>query len=161
MHLRKKTCVVCGSEYQPTGRYSKFCSPKCRETHGKEQWKLNPRYKGCGSGNAQGFGEEHHSYTTGIGIFRRFLKSKCERCDSVKHLCVHHKDRDRHNNVDANLETLCKRCHQLEHKCIDNLPKGKALSEHCKQVAVSQLRDAKGVFVKRNRTAAPTTKERT
>jgi 5-methylcytosine-specific restriction endonuclease McrA len=41
--------------------------------------------------------------------------AKCNRCGSKKYLLVHHKDRDRENNDDSNLEVLCKACHQKEH----------------------------------------------
>lgn len=43
---------------------------------------------------------------------------KCERCGFEKYphiLGIHHKDRDRNNNVRDNLEVLCPNCHSLEH----------------------------------------------
>ena len=40
----------------------------------------------------------------------------CNRCNSDKFICVHHKDENRKNNDITNLEVLCKRCHQLHHK---------------------------------------------
>lgn len=50
--------------------------------------------------------------------YRQFLKSVCERCGFVAlHPCqldIHHKDVDRTNNVESNLETLCSNCHRLE-----------------------------------------------
>jgi len=42
----------------------------------------------------------------------------CERCglhDPTKELPRHHKDRDRSNNTEANLEVLCTGCHSKEH----------------------------------------------
>lgn len=43
----------------------------------------------------------------------------CERCGFVpehaRQMDVHHRDRDRLNNVPENLETLCANCHRLEH----------------------------------------------
>jgi hypothetical protein len=41
---------------------------------------------------------------------------KCNRCDCVDNLHVHHKDRNRKNNDIENLEVLCADCHQEEHK---------------------------------------------
>jgi hypothetical protein len=42
----------------------------------------------------------------------------CERCGFDKHpsaIIVHHKDRNRSNNNDNNLEVLCANCHAIEH----------------------------------------------
>jgi 5-methylcytosine-specific restriction endonuclease McrA len=42
----------------------------------------------------------------------------CNRCGFDAHpeiLTVHHKDRDRSNNLTDNLEVLCPNCHALEH----------------------------------------------
>ena len=42
----------------------------------------------------------------------------CERCGtrSQEGFPRHHKDRDRSNNIAANLEVLCHSCHNLEHE---------------------------------------------
>jgi hypothetical protein len=43
---------------------------------------------------------------------------KCERCGYDKHeaaVVVHHKDRNRMNDADDNLEVLCANCHAIEH----------------------------------------------
>lgn len=43
---------------------------------------------------------------------------KCERCGFDKHeaaIIVHHKDRNRENDADLNLEVLCCNCHAIEH----------------------------------------------
>jgi len=136
----EKTCITCSTVYEPTGPASKYCLP-CSIQHDKENAKRgNDVYRtkqgrkvGVGSGNAQGKGEAHHSYKTGVGIFRRFVKDKCERCGSTTFLCVHHKDRNRNNNTPDNLETVCKRCHQIEHECwkafegVTTIPKGSTL----------------------------------
>ena len=44
--------------------------------------------------------------------------NKCKQClcDDIDVLEIHHKDRDRSNNVDENLEVLCANCHTIEHK---------------------------------------------
>ena len=59
----------------------------------------------------------------GVGIYRRFKKSNCERCNSENKLLVHHKDHNRLNNSIDNLETLCYRCHMVHHNCISHLGK--------------------------------------
>jgi hypothetical protein len=43
---------------------------------------------------------------------------KCERCGYDQHeaaIIVHHKDRNRMNDADENLEVLCCNCHAIEH----------------------------------------------
>lgn len=41
----------------------------------------------------------------------------CNRCgySNIHALVVHHKDRNRNNNIMSNLEVLCSNCHSLEH----------------------------------------------
>jgi hypothetical protein len=74
-------------------------------------------------------------------------KTACERCGSNEKLLVHHKDRDRYNNVKENLGCLCKRCHQLEHECGKHLPKdGKARAEWLVKQG-PEIRDSEGRFV--------------
>ena len=110
-----RTCEECGKTFSVTpnrvARYNvRACSRVClgkiqsRERVGWQTGALNHGWKG------------------GIQTYRRHRKNACERCESTKHLLVHHKDGDRYNNELANLETLCKRCHQLHHECWRNLP---------------------------------------
>lgn len=66
-------------------------------------------------------GANNPTYTTGISTYRRYKKSKCERCGSAKYLLVHHKDEDRTNNKISNLETLCQSCHHVAHEKIKNI----------------------------------------
>lgn len=151
--IRKpKPCSMCNVVFTPTGQNQKRCAfcryPYWETGEGKLRqqesarrfWKNKAeregRKYGVGSGNAFGRGPDHSVYKDGIGIFQRFRKDKCERCASIKFLCVHHKDQNRHNNVLENLETLCKRCHQLEHNCIAALPKNRV-----------RIRDAKGRYI--------------
>ncbi len=46
---------------------------------------------------------------------RVFLGKKCERCQGVVNLQVHHRDLDWRNNDPANLETVCSTCHMKGH----------------------------------------------
>lgn len=42
----------------------------------------------------------------------------CERCGYDNHISaivIHHKDRNRENNISSNLEILCANCHAIEH----------------------------------------------
>lgn len=61
-------------------------------------------------------------YGTGNSYYReiafRSKEQKCERCGYSKHpeiLEVHHKDRNRENNIIENLEVVCPNCHMEEH----------------------------------------------
>ena len=139
MILKDKNCSVCGNPYTPSGRCSKYC-PECKIIYLKRKaadrqqaYRVKNgliKNPGVGSGNAQGRGRDHHSYTTGLGCDfqdrRRQVKDErryCERCDADLltatryQWCIHHRDHDRTNNVDSNFELLCKRCHQIEHDC--------------------------------------------
>ena len=64
----------------------------------------------------------HYGTGTGISTYRENTLSKrpakCERCGYDKHIAgivIHHKDRNRENNTDDNLEVLCAICHNIEH----------------------------------------------
>lgn len=69
---------------------------------------------GVGSGHNQ-HPEKHRGWRGGVTRFRKYLKSSCERCGSTRFLCAHHRDRDRNNGAESNIETVCKSCHQKEH----------------------------------------------
>jgi len=63
-----------------------------------------------------------HNESTGIYNYRviafRVKPKICERCGydhNEAALIVHHKDRNRNNNVIDNLEILCANCHAIEH----------------------------------------------
>lgn len=103
-------CEFCGNLFKvPPSRKdtAKHCSRKCHNTANSRLHDIsmenNPMWKG------------------GIQIYRRYKKSACERCNSVKYLIVHHIDRNRYNNVISNLETLCRSCHAKEHNAIEHL----------------------------------------
>jgi hypothetical protein len=69
-----------------------------------------------------GIGEKNPTWKGGIQVYRRFLKKeKCEICESVKQLVVHHKDRNRYNNSLNNLIILCRSCHAKEHDTIKHI----------------------------------------
>jgi len=79
-------------------------------------------------------GINNNNYRNGIGMYKQFKETHCNRCGTTNKLCVHHKDEDRTNNSLENLETVCRRCHALEHDVTSRLPKGKELSVISKKV---------------------------
>ena len=93
-------CVLCNKNLQSVAskstlgfkRYAKHCSSCHKFLHGN----FSTREKN-----------------------RQNKKPHCERCGFVaSDLCqldIHHKDRNRKNNLLSNLETLCSNCHRLEH----------------------------------------------
>lgn len=106
----KITCEFCNNVFEvPPSRAktAKHCSRQCHNTAISRAYdrsmERNPMWRG------------------GIQIYRRFKKSACERCNSIKFLVVHHIDRDRYNNVLSNLETLCRTCHAKEHDIIKHI----------------------------------------
>lgn len=112
---KPKTCRGCGKEYWATSSNQRFCF-ECkgdnerrvaRENTKRRREKLGYHYNQSGANN--------NNWKGGIGTYQKYLKSECERCGSTERLLVHHKDRDRYNNTEENLETLCKSCHQAEH----------------------------------------------
>lgn len=122
-----RRCLKCEGPI-PSTKYknAKYCSERCRSAYITYQWCLkNKRFEkpGSGSGGNQE-GEKNHQYKTGIGLYSKkafeHYGRQCNRCQSTKHLLVHHKDENRANNELENLEVLCKRCHQ-EHHCIRDL----------------------------------------
>ena len=135
----RKDCIECGTNYQPTGASSKYC------TICAVQKKKACRYRekvlkrtGVGRGNSpSNRGATHPMYKNGIGMYKKIRdeklveqEGKCSHC-SVKidasnpHMwCGHHIDHDRTNNDRDNIEVVCKRCHQIEHDCVSNFKKG-------------------------------------
>lgn len=130
--FNNRLCEECTNLYIPTGPAARFCSScsviKKKESRERERIKRN---SGIGSGNSPtNRGTSHPNYKNGIGMYkkiRNLLLAKqgnvCARCetpiDSTKphSFCGHHKDHDRTNNSQDNIEVICKRCHQIEHEC--------------------------------------------
>lgn len=125
MKLGLITCERCGDDCARTGRRQLYCRA-CREiVKGEQAYASDVRTgriskPGVGSGGDQR-GERNPAWRGGVASYRAKLKSSCERCGGARFLGVHHRDRDRGNNVDENLETLCRSCHQREHRAADHL----------------------------------------
>lgn len=141
--MKNKVCKDCEREYSPDGPAQKYCSDcgkirkKTRDRARQRRYRLKKGSKvGVGKGNNQGRGKSHHSYKNGIGIYKKLGREKaqrlkyCERCSSTLDLTnshkwvTHHKDHNRNNNDESNLEILCKSCHQKEHQVYKNFNKG-------------------------------------
>ena len=92
-----------------SGKY--FCSKSCQTL-----WRNSEVH----------IGANHPNWTTGQSSYRSRLRrservQECKRClnDDDRILSVHHKDRNRDNNVLSNLIFLCHNCHYLVHKYPD------------------------------------------
>lgn len=107
-------CDYCGKKIYRTPKDFKrskskkfFCSVSCHCS-----WEnINSR---CG--------ENAPNWVAGQTVYRRLLKryGKQERCsncgvDDKRVLVVHHRDANRKNNKQENLEWLCRNCHCLVH----------------------------------------------
>lgn len=123
VETRRRVCIKCGGEISDT-KYSnaKYCSVKCAKATSAYLYRVRHGLiaePGVGSGGNQ-LGMNNHMYKTGIGTYRQrayeHYGKKCNRCESTRHLVVHHRDEDRTNNDLTNLEVLCKRCHQRHHE---------------------------------------------
>lgn len=111
-HVR---CGTCGKEIYrkprllkvaKTGNY--FCTKSC-QTVWRNRVYSGPNHKSWKNGLSSS------AYTT---VLRRTGRDvKCELCgtDDRRVLAVHHKDRNRGNNVSENLAWLCHNCHFLVH----------------------------------------------
>ena len=128
-------CIGCGLEFSPIRKDQQYCKRQdClrkreRERNKRRALTWKPETVGVGKGGSNKVGSEHVQYSTGKGTLNRLrhkIKKEvryCEYCGadlknaSSKSWCIHHVDRDRTNNMRANLCLLCKRCHQVEHKC--------------------------------------------
>ena len=121
-----KKCMRCGKQFKPTGKNCKRCLP-CRHAHHldscKERWHrtyVKKGYDQAGEKNNAWKGGSSPSYYQ-TKAFSAHGKD-CLRCGEPAVL-VHHKDDNRKNSNEENLEVLCKRCHQIQHECQNNLPR--------------------------------------
>lgn len=104
--LRKESpCLICKTPIL-AGMNKKTCSRKCANVH-----RIGIRYK---------IGRPKDVVASQKSLKQRLLRergNKCERCDYSEYsiLQMHHKDRNRENNVLSNLELVCPNCHYVEH----------------------------------------------
>ncbi len=134
-----KTCKTCSQPFIGKGPASLYCDTCPRPSKSRDYQKAaqkkyhgkRGREVGVGSGNHSGNkGSASPGFINGWTAYKirgRELKiergNRCERCAidltnaSRWQWVCHHKDHDRSNPADENLEILCKRCHQVEHQC--------------------------------------------
>ena len=132
-------------EYDLKRFVHKFCSKECRNTFSTKSRTVYCTHCGepvirkasqmlksssgnhfCNKSCAASFnnkadkrtGINHPNWTNGKASYTKFKKDACECCGYSKHreiLQVHHKDCNRDNNAENNLETLCPNCHYIKH----------------------------------------------
>jgi hypothetical protein len=114
-------CATCGKPtYKSTaaqqrsvsGKY--FCNKSCQTI-----WRNSVIY----------IRENHSNWRGGEKSYREFMRrtsadQSCQRCKTsdTRVLAVHHKDRNRRNNVASNLIWLCHNCHYLVHHYREEAP---------------------------------------
>ena len=119
----QKFCIDCQQTFEATRKDTLRCTGCKKKRRSKQvmlsRKKYNPEIElGVGSGRAKNnlAGPTNQSWKTGITGYRRVItKDRCAKCNSTRHLLIHHLDEDRYNNVPENLEVLCKSCHQKYH----------------------------------------------
>ena len=102
-------CSECGIIFMvsPSKKeYIKCCSRKCLGI------KQSKDRKG-----KFGVGETNPMYKNGISLYRTYvIKKKCSICKQKDtFLEIHHKDNDRTNNKNNNLQVICRGCHKILH----------------------------------------------
>ena len=136
-----KICLYCKEDYKATGYSQKFCK-SCGELqktkYAKEYHLTHYVRKGYNQKNTS-----NNNWKGGIGIYRQ-LGNPLKK----KGFIVHHKDRNRYNNRETNLELMSKKEHQIEHRCWENLPKGRVLAKLKRIQSAKARRDKTGRFVK-------------
>lgn len=134
-----KKCIICGKEFEARKSDVKNCGKECSKEYSRRkalesyrrrkaedpekmkdyQSKYNKEYHQGGRRGYDQRGDKNNAFKTGIGLYAQKVKDKCEICGSTRFLEVHHKDRNRANNSEENLQTLCKSCHKKEHMLHD------------------------------------------
>jgi len=90
-------CPACGKNFSVKGNKLKkdrnlFCSKECRKKYTIMYGKGNYRNKAY-----------------------ELYGKKCDRCGATENILVHHKDGNRLNNKEENLQVLCRKCHSKIH----------------------------------------------
>ena len=138
----KYTCVGCGKEFEAQDwRKRKYCSKMCKGLHDKsgqykkghmldketEQRRIktireNPSYGMLGKKHSDETkkkmsesSKKPYNYIDG-GYRGKISNKKCSMCgESKKRILIHHKDKNRRNNDESNLQAVCDKCHSKIH----------------------------------------------
>jgi len=96
-------CMDCGTNL------NRNSSKRCHQCNSKFlQGNNSPRFKDGSSRKCyQRIAKNSHKYI-------------CSKCCSTNNLCVHHIDKNRHNNEVSNLTFLCRSCHSNVHNLENN-----------------------------------------
>ena len=102
---REHSCSVCGKAIL-AGLHKKTCSRICANKH----------RSGIVYGRGRPMDKTLSQRSIKLHLFE-LRGPKCERCgySTQNILELHHRDRNRTNNVSENLEILCPNCHAQEH----------------------------------------------
>ena len=88
-----------------------FCNRECKETAQSL------------AGKCDIIRPSHYGASNGKHLWKILINNatKCESCPEIKKylLQIHHKDGDRENNVEENLEVVCCNCHAKRHLKLD------------------------------------------
>ena len=101
-------CKVCDKPFMANRTTKKYCSWECFHIHDKPQKAEEPpkRLYSRKSDPAR-------------NIFAKVKKTmdinECAECRETGRLCVHHKDKNKFNNMIGNLIVLCYSCHREKH----------------------------------------------
>jgi hypothetical protein len=107
----QKSCKVCKELFLPNSAKQTICSDECRKVYysskGSNKTYVNGVYIHTGY-NQKGKNNNNyrHGITTKENNYQNKVGKRCERCGSKRNLLVHHKDEDRTNYSEDNLETL-------------------------------------------------------
>ena len=81
---------------------------------GQSPWNKGKRFE-------QIEGDKHPNWKGGITRYRQIMiregiELTCQNCGSKNKIQIHHKDKNRSNNLVSNLMVLCSKCHANHHK---------------------------------------------
>lgn len=110
-------CLNCNKQLNKN--QNKYCSIKCQRQYERENYIDN-----CNKGTVSGLKKSGSSYKISDNIRTYLLQKtgyKCELCgwDKINPITlkcpleIHHKDGDKTNNKEENLQVLCPNCHSL------------------------------------------------
>jgi len=131
MKQPNKKCLQCGKAfYKPKSLDRiKFCCDKCYREN-RKTWKLSKEWKEkISKGHlseatefkkGEHIEENHLNWKGGKRYYAVMAKrrkgNKCEICNSIEDIEVHHIDRNIENNNIENLQVLCNKCHIKRHR---------------------------------------------